>query len=78
MEFTGTQAYLTNPALEAAVRCALVLEKPLLVRGAVPVVEQVGIDELIRVTRSLAVLAVALAMSAQPVEPSAEDCHWNS
>ncbi len=31
MEFTGTQAYLTNPALEAAVRCALVLEKPLLV-----------------------------------------------
>ena len=33
MEFTGTQAYLTNPALEAAVRCALVLEKPLLVRG---------------------------------------------
>ena len=33
MEFTGTQAYLTNPALEAAVRCSLVLEKPLLVRG---------------------------------------------
>jgi len=33
VEFTGTQAYLTNPALEAAVRCALVLEKPLLVRG---------------------------------------------
>ena len=29
MEFTGTEAYLTNPALEAAVRCALVLEKPL-------------------------------------------------
>lgn len=33
MEFTGTDVYLTNPALEAAVRCALVLEKPLLVRG---------------------------------------------
>jgi MoxR-like ATPase len=33
VEFTGTDAYLTNPALEAAVRCALVLEKPLLVRG---------------------------------------------
>ncbi|HSO37240.1 MAG TPA: MoxR family ATPase [Labilithrix sp.] len=33
MEFTGTDAYLTNPALEAAVRCSLVLEKPLLVRG---------------------------------------------
>lgn len=33
MEFTGTQSYLTNPALEAAVQCATVLEKPLLVRG---------------------------------------------
>jgi MoxR-like ATPase len=33
VEFTGTDAYLTNPALESAVRCALVLEKPLLVRG---------------------------------------------
>ncbi len=32
-EFVGTSDYLTNPALEAAVRCALVLEKPLLVRG---------------------------------------------
>ncbi len=32
-EFAGTASYLTNPALEAAVRCALVLEKPLLVRG---------------------------------------------
>ena len=32
-DFTGTTSYLTNPALEAAVRCALVLEKPLLVRG---------------------------------------------
>ncbi len=31
--FTGTESYLTNPALEAAVRTALVLEKPLLVRG---------------------------------------------
>lgn len=33
MEFTGTSSYLTDPALETAVRCALVLEKPLLVRG---------------------------------------------
>lgn len=32
-EFTGTDSYLTDPALEAAVRCALTLEKPLLVRG---------------------------------------------
>lgn len=32
-EFTGTASYLTNSALESAVRCALVLEKPLLVRG---------------------------------------------
>jgi MoxR-like ATPase len=32
-EFTGTQSYLTNSALETAVQCAVVLEKPLLVRG---------------------------------------------
>lgn len=32
-DFRGTSSYLTNPALEAAVRCALVLQKPLLVRG---------------------------------------------
>ncbi len=32
-EFRGTGSYLTNPSLEAAVRCALVLKKPLLVRG---------------------------------------------
>ncbi|MDP3972855.1 MAG: MoxR family ATPase [Candidatus Nanopelagicales bacterium] len=32
-EFRGTDSYLTNEALEAAVRCALVLAKPLLVRG---------------------------------------------
>jgi MoxR-like ATPase len=31
--FSGTQSYLTNEALEAAVNCALVLRKPLLVRG---------------------------------------------
>ena len=31
--FAGTDSYLTNPALEAAVRTSLVLEKPLLVRG---------------------------------------------
>ena len=31
--FTGTDSYLTNPALETAVQCALTLQKPLLVRG---------------------------------------------
>jgi MoxR-like ATPase len=31
--FTGTQNYLTNDALSAAVDCALALEKPLLVKG---------------------------------------------
>ncbi|MFW5921485.1 MAG: AAA family ATPase [Polyangiales bacterium] len=31
--FRGTQSYLTNEALEAAVNCAVVLERPLLVRG---------------------------------------------
>ena len=31
--FRGTERYLTNDALEAAVNCALALERPLLVRG---------------------------------------------
>ena len=31
--FTGTTDYLSDPALEAAVNCALALQKPLLVRG---------------------------------------------
>jgi len=31
--FTGTPSYLTNEALEAAVNCALALERPLLVKG---------------------------------------------
>lgn len=31
--FSGTQSYLTNAALEAAVQASLVLQKPLLVRG---------------------------------------------
>ncbi len=31
--FSGTDSYLTNESLEAAVNCALVLQKPLLVRG---------------------------------------------
>ncbi len=31
--FRGTDRYLTNEALEAAVNCALVLERPLLVKG---------------------------------------------
>ncbi|MFW6067580.1 MAG: AAA family ATPase [Myxococcota bacterium] len=31
--FRGTETYLTNDALEAAVNCALALERPLLVRG---------------------------------------------
>ena len=32
-EFRGTQSYLTDPALEAAVNAALALERPLLVKG---------------------------------------------
>jgi MoxR-like ATPase len=31
--FRGTKTYLTNEALEASVNCALLLQKPLLVRG---------------------------------------------
>jgi MoxR-like ATPase len=31
--FSGTATYLSDPALEAAVNCALALQKPLLVRG---------------------------------------------
>lgn len=31
--FSGTENYLTNDSLEASVNCAIVLEKPLLVRG---------------------------------------------
>jgi MoxR-like ATPase len=31
--FSGTPTYLTSEALEAAVNCAIVLERPLLVRG---------------------------------------------
>jgi MoxR-like ATPase len=31
--FTGTKSYLTNDALQAAVNCALALERPLLVKG---------------------------------------------
>jgi MoxR-like ATPase len=31
--FSGTPSYLTNDALEAAVNCALALERPLLVKG---------------------------------------------
>src|SRR5689334_24303431 len=33
VRFRGTEQYLTSEALEAAVNCALVLERPLLVRG---------------------------------------------
>lgn len=33
INFQGTEEYLTDPALESAVNCALALEKPLLVRG---------------------------------------------
>jgi MoxR-like ATPase len=33
VRFTGTPTYLTNDALEAAVNCALALERPLLVKG---------------------------------------------
>ena len=33
LNFSGTENYLTDPALESAVNCALALQKPLLVRG---------------------------------------------
>jgi MoxR-like ATPase len=33
LRFGGTQSYLSDPALEAAVNCALALERPLLVKG---------------------------------------------
>ncbi len=33
VRFRGTSRYLTDPALEAAVNCALALERPLLVKG---------------------------------------------
>ncbi|UJR80991.1 AAA family ATPase [Sandaracinus amylolyticus] len=33
LRFHGTDSYLTNEALEAAVNCALVLQRPLLVKG---------------------------------------------
>src|ERR1700746_2172619 len=33
VRFTGTLPYLTNESLEAAVNCALALERPLLVKG---------------------------------------------
>jgi len=33
LRFSGTESYLTSESLEAAVNCALALEKPLLVRG---------------------------------------------
>lgn len=32
-QFKGTEDYLTDPALESAVNCAMALQKPLLVRG---------------------------------------------
>ncbi|MGZ6096246.1 MAG: AAA family ATPase, partial [Polyangiales bacterium] len=31
--FSGTSRYLTDPSLESAVRCALALERPLLIKG---------------------------------------------
>lgn len=33
LRFSGTERYLTNDSLEAAVNCALILQKPLLVKG---------------------------------------------
>jgi MoxR-like ATPase len=51
--FQGTSHYLTDPALESAVRCALALERPLLVKGepgtgktllATAIAESLGMD----------------------------------
>ena len=51
--FHGTVSYLTDPALEAAVNCALALERPLLVKGepgtgktllATAIAEAIGLD----------------------------------
>lgn len=53
--FAGTPSYLTNEALEAAVNCALALERPLLVKGepgtgktllAQAVAESLGLDSI--------------------------------
>ncbi|MSP25003.1 MAG: MoxR family ATPase [Myxococcales bacterium] len=53
--FHGTASYLSDPALEAAVNCALALERPLLVKGepgtgktllAVAVAEALGLELL--------------------------------
>src|SRR5579885_380859 len=53
--FRGTDRYLTNDALDAAVNCALALERPLLVKGepgtgktllAEAVAESLGLDLL--------------------------------
>lgn len=53
--FQGTQSYLTDPALEAAVNAALTLERPLLVKGepgtgktllATAVSEALGLDRI--------------------------------
>jgi MoxR-like ATPase len=54
--FSGTSRYLTDPAIEASVRCALALERPLLVKGepgtgktllATAIAEALGARELI-------------------------------
>ena len=51
--FSGTKSYLTNESLEAAVNCALALERPLLVKGepgtgktllAQAIAESLGLD----------------------------------
>jgi MoxR-like ATPase len=53
LRFGGTSSYLTDPALEAAVNCALALERPLLVKGepgtgktllAVAISQALGLD----------------------------------
>lgn len=33
IKFSGTESYLTDPALEASVNCAIALERPLLIKG---------------------------------------------
>ena len=62
--FAGTSQYLTDPGLESAVRCALALERPLLVKG------EPGTGKTL--------LATAISEALYPPRPgeSAALIHW--